>query len=198
MSTNISRRHLLGATGLVLAAAAPQRARAANDKIQMGWIGTGSRGYYLLERMYQTSKDNAVVTWTCDAYTGRLARGKDRVQTMGGNNNKAARSGGGGNRQAGSGGAGNRQGGGGGNRQAVGGGGNRNWSGNRGGGNRVGGGGGGRTAAGVAIGLGLVGGLIAAEQQRQAVEQEYVEEPVMMRCPYGSYINRYGERRCRR
>jgi len=121
-----------------------------------------------------------------------------QVQTMGGNNNKAARSGGGGNRQAGSGGAGNRQGGGGGNRQAVGGGGNRNWSGNRGGGNRVGGGGGGRTAAGVAIGLGLVGGLIAAEQQRQAVEQEYVEEPVMMRCPYGSYINRYGERRCRR
>jgi hypothetical protein len=88
---------------------------------------------------------------------------------------------------------------------SSGGGGNRVGGGNR-GGNRVGGGGGGnrfngggghsgRTAAGIAVGVGLVGGLIAAEQQRQAVEQEYVEQP---RCAYGSYINRYGERRCRR
>jgi len=41
-----------------------------------------------MERMYQTSKDSAVITWVCDAYTGRLARGKDRVQTMGGNTPK--------------------------------------------------------------------------------------------------------------
>ena len=100
---------------------------------------------------------------------------------------------GGGNKQAGGGGGGNQQvgaGGGGGNR--VGGGGNR-------GGNRVGGGGGnrhsGRTAAGIAVGVGLIGGLIAAEQHRQTVEQEYIEQP---RCRYGSYINRYGEQRCRR
>jgi len=84
MSTDISRRHLLGAAGLALAAPL-ERARAANDKIQMGWIGAGSRGYYLMERMYQTSKDTAVINWVCDAYTGRIAKGKDRVQTIGGN-----------------------------------------------------------------------------------------------------------------
>jgi hypothetical protein len=110
---------------------------------------------------------------------GKKFTGSAKVSPSSGGGNKAAGSGGGGNRV----GAGNR---GGGNR--VGGGG---------GGNRFSGGGGhsGRTAAGIAVGVGLVGGLIAAEQQRQAVEQEYVEEP---RCAYGSYINRYGERRCRR
>lgn len=84
MSIEISRRQLLGTAGLALAGA-PRRARAATDKIQMGWIGAGGRGYYLMERMYQTSKDSAVINWVCDAYAPRLARGKDRVQTIGGN-----------------------------------------------------------------------------------------------------------------
>jgi hypothetical protein len=72
----------------------------------------------------------------------------------------------------------------------------------QGGGNRAasGGGGGrhtGRNAGAIAVGVGLVGGLIAAEQRQQTVEQdEYVEQAP--RCPYGSYINRFGERRCRR
>jgi hypothetical protein len=119
------------------------------------------------------------------------------VQVQGGAKTKksggggAAANGGGGNRNAG---GGNR----GGNRNAGGGGGgNRHFSG---GGHR---GHGGRTAAGIAAGVGLVGGLIAIEAARQNGpvgvyeddEEVYYEQP---RCPYGSYIGRDGYRHCRR
>jgi hypothetical protein len=94
-------------------------------------------------------------------------------------------------------------GGGGGKSGSSSGGGNKQWSGNNsGGGNRSGGGGGGsnssRNAAAIAVGVGLLGGLIAADQNRRAVETEERHYQHRSRCQYGSYINRYGERRCRR
>jgi predicted dehydrogenase len=63
-------------------------ALAANDVIHAGFIGTGSRGYYCLERLYQGCKGMAVVTAVCDTYAGNLERGKQRVQSMGGNTPK--------------------------------------------------------------------------------------------------------------
>jgi hypothetical protein len=80
-------------------------------------------------------------------------------------------------------------------------GGNKQWSGNSGGshgggghsGNHGGGGNNsGRNAAAIGAGVALLGGLIAADQERRTDQVQY------RRCPYGSYINRHGERRCRR
>lgn len=83
----ISRRGLLKTTAAALAAAA-RPVRAAGDKIAIGWIGIGSRGYYLMERLYKGSPELAQVVAICDTYSGNLAKAKDRVQTMGGNTPK--------------------------------------------------------------------------------------------------------------
>ena len=64
------------------------RAQNASGTVRIGWIGVGSRGYYLMERLYTGSKDLAQVIAVCDTYTGNLARAKDRVHTMGGNTPK--------------------------------------------------------------------------------------------------------------
>jgi predicted dehydrogenase len=63
-------------------------ALGASQKPNVGFIGAGGRGYYLMERLYAENKDTVVVTTVCDAYEGRLAKAKDRVQTMGGNTPK--------------------------------------------------------------------------------------------------------------
>lgn len=85
-SGSVSRRRFLNSSGAA-ALAAPYflGSQGANDRLTIGVIGTGGRGYYLLERFYARNKDNATVVALCDAYTGNLARAKDRVQSMGGN-----------------------------------------------------------------------------------------------------------------
>ena len=90
MSANeISRRGLLKTTAAAaLAAAAARPVRAAGDKVAIGWIGIGSRGYYLMERLYKGSPELAQVVAVCDTYADNMARAKDRVQTMGGNTPK--------------------------------------------------------------------------------------------------------------
>ena len=87
MSQNFSRRDLLKSSA-ALAAPAFLRAQGSNNKITIGWIGTGSRGDYLMQRMYVDNKDVAQVVAVCDAYTGNLARAKDRVVSTGGNTPK--------------------------------------------------------------------------------------------------------------
>jgi predicted dehydrogenase len=88
MSDNLSRRKFVKTSAAAIAAApAVLPALGANNKITMGWIGAGSRGYYLMERMYK-GNNNAEVVAVCDAYEGHLTRAKDRVQTMGGNTPK--------------------------------------------------------------------------------------------------------------
>ena len=86
----LSRRSFLaGAAGMALAVApGALPALGANGKVTIGWIGIGSRGYYLMERMYLGSAGLAEVTAVCDTYAGHLTRAKDRVQTMGGNSPK--------------------------------------------------------------------------------------------------------------
>ncbi|MCX6625155.1 MAG: Gfo/Idh/MocA family oxidoreductase, partial [Acidobacteria bacterium] len=86
MSEDLTRRGFVGSAGAALAMGpAVLPALGANDKINVGFIGAGGRGYYLMERLYKGSAPLVTVTAVCDAYSGRLARGKDRVQTMGGN-----------------------------------------------------------------------------------------------------------------
>jgi predicted dehydrogenase len=88
MSDQLSRRGFVKkSAGAVALAAGPAilPALGANDKINIGVIGTGGRGYYLMERFYQGAASYGQIGSICDAYDGRLARGKDRVQTMGGN-----------------------------------------------------------------------------------------------------------------
>ncbi len=92
MSGEVSRRSFLHrSAGVALTPPAVLRALGANDRLNIGLIGAGGRGYYLLERLYKGVEPPYQVTWVCDAYDGRLARAKDRVQTMGGNTPKATK-----------------------------------------------------------------------------------------------------------
>jgi len=89
MKNDVSRRAFMKQSGAALAAVpAILGAQGANEKLNIGWIGAGTRGYYLMERMYAENAKVAQVTAICDAYTGNLARAKDRVQTLGGNTPK--------------------------------------------------------------------------------------------------------------
>ena len=87
MHDPLSRRGFMK-TSAALAAPGILRAQNSNNTVHVGWIGTGSRGYYLMERLYVGSGPNVQVTAVCDTYTGNLNRAKDRVQTMGKNTPK--------------------------------------------------------------------------------------------------------------
>jgi predicted dehydrogenase len=90
MQDPLSRRSFIKSSAGAAAIAAPGilRAQNSNSTVRVGLIGVGGRGYYLLERLYNGSPSLAQVTAVCDTYSGNLARGKDRVQTMGGNTPK--------------------------------------------------------------------------------------------------------------
>jgi len=85
MSQDLTRRSFVAGSA---AAAAALPALGANDVINVGFIGAGSRGYYCMERLYVGSKDLARIVAVCDTYSGYVARGKQRVETMGGNTPK--------------------------------------------------------------------------------------------------------------
>lgn len=92
MSQDFSRRNFVK-TSTVAAVAAPAllKAQGASTRLNLGWIGGGSRGNYLKERFYVGKNKNAQIGYVCDAYDGRLARAVDRVQTMGGNRPKSTK-----------------------------------------------------------------------------------------------------------
>ena len=77
-----------GAAAL-LAGPAVQSARGANDKVNIGWIGVGTRGYFCMDGLYKGNAKNIHIGAVCDTFTGNLARGKDRVQTNEGGAPKA-------------------------------------------------------------------------------------------------------------
>ncbi len=83
MPDPVSRRHFVQ-TALV-AAPAVLPAQSPNNRVTLGVIGAGSRGYYLMERLYKGSEGMFQIAAVCDTYSGNLARAKDRVQTMGRN-----------------------------------------------------------------------------------------------------------------
>ena len=72
-------------TSAALAAPALLRAQNSSNVIHVGWIGVGSRGSYLMDRMFAGSRESVQVTAVCDTYAPHLARAKDKVQTAGGN-----------------------------------------------------------------------------------------------------------------
>src|SRR5450432_1049937 len=84
--TDVSRRDFVKTAGAVTAAAAAvvnaapaiQKVRAANDQVQFGMIGTGSRGSYLLKHLKNI--DNGRCVALCDIQQEALDRG---VQTIG-------------------------------------------------------------------------------------------------------------------
>src|SRR5580693_5869581 len=87
--TDLSRRDLLKTAGAVTAAAAViqgapgiQKVRAANDQVQFGMIGTGSRGSYLLKHLKNI--DNGRCVALCDIQQDALDHGVDTI----GNNPK--------------------------------------------------------------------------------------------------------------
>src|SRR5579864_7879963 len=84
MANDLARRDFMkqtGAAAALLAAPAVQSVRGANGKVNIGWIGVGTRGYFCLEQMYKGNAKNVHVGAVCDTFTGHLARAKDRVQT---------------------------------------------------------------------------------------------------------------------
>jgi predicted dehydrogenase len=89
MSESVSRRNFVKASAAM--APAILSAQNVNSELQLAWIGTGSRGYYLMERAYKGNGKPFKIVATCDTYDGNLAKGKDRVQTMGGNTPKTTK-----------------------------------------------------------------------------------------------------------
>jgi predicted dehydrogenase len=86
---DLSRRDLLKTAGAVAAVAATvqgapaiQKVRAANDQVQYGMIGTGSRGSYLLKHLKNI--DNGRCVALCDINPENLKHGVDTI----GNNPK--------------------------------------------------------------------------------------------------------------
>src|SRR3954463_128596 len=82
---DLSRRDMLKTAGAVTAVAAVvqgapaiQKVRAANDQVQYGMIGTGSRGSYLLKHLKNI--DNGRCVALCDIQPQNLEHG---VQTIG-------------------------------------------------------------------------------------------------------------------
>ena len=84
---DVSRRDLLKAAGAVTAVAAVtanrapaiQKVRAANDQVQFGMIGTGSRGSYLLKHL--KGIDNGRCVALCDINAENLKHGVDTIGT---------------------------------------------------------------------------------------------------------------------
>ena len=90
MTDGLSRRSFMKRSAGTALAVGPaiRPALGANDKVTVGWIGTGSRGNYVMEMMYKAIPEAVAVTALCDTFQGNLAKGKDRVQTLGKNTPK--------------------------------------------------------------------------------------------------------------
>ena len=90
MSADLSRRTFVASTTAATLVSAPGilSAQGANSKINIGWIGTGSRGNHVMDMMYKSGVKDVVVTAVCDTYDGHRNRAVDRVATWGGNKPK--------------------------------------------------------------------------------------------------------------
>src|SRR5882724_11699021 len=84
MSDRIPRRDFLKTSTAAAALGAPAILKAQNtsDKLNIGWIGVGTRGYAGLDWLHKAEPQGVAVTAICDTYTGHIARAKDRIQTI--------------------------------------------------------------------------------------------------------------------
>jgi predicted dehydrogenase len=83
---DVSRRDFVMAAGAVTAAAATvtaapfiQKVKAANDQVQYGFIGTGSRGSYLLKHLKGIDSGRCVAL--CDNWDENLKKGAETIAT---------------------------------------------------------------------------------------------------------------------
>ena len=84
MAAEVDRRSFLKAAALA-AGPAIISARGANQKINIGWIGVGTRGNAAIEWLRNATPDDVAVTAVCDTYQGYIARAKNRVKSVWGN-----------------------------------------------------------------------------------------------------------------
>jgi len=84
MSAEVNRRSFLK-TAALAAGPALISARGANQKINIGWIGVGTRGYAALQWLHTAAPTDVTITALCDTYQGYIARAKDRMKTIWGN-----------------------------------------------------------------------------------------------------------------
>ncbi len=81
MADELNRRNFLKAAAIA-AGPAVITARGANDKINIGWIGVGTRGYAGLDWLHTAAANDVQVSAICDTYQGYIARAQDRLQTV--------------------------------------------------------------------------------------------------------------------
>jgi predicted dehydrogenase len=80
MSDSVSRRSFVRTAAISAAPALLPRLSAAGE-ITMGFIGTGGRGNYLMQRLHAGAAARVKVLGVCDTYQGHLNRAKDMVQS---------------------------------------------------------------------------------------------------------------------
>ena len=81
MAEELNRRNFLKAAAIA-AGPAVISARGQNDKLNIGWIGVGTRGYASLDWMHTAAPNDVQITNICDTYQGYIARAKDRMNTI--------------------------------------------------------------------------------------------------------------------
>jgi len=87
MADELKRRDFLKAAAIA-AGPAVIAARGANDKVNIGWIGVGTRGYAGLDWLHTAAANDVQITAICDTYQGYLNRAQDRLQTIWGSKAK--------------------------------------------------------------------------------------------------------------
>ena len=87
MADELNRRNFLKAAAIA-AGPAVISAQGANDKVNIGWIGVGTRGYAGLDWLHTAAANEVQITAICDTYQGYIARAQDRLQTVWGNKAK--------------------------------------------------------------------------------------------------------------
>jgi len=87
MADELNRRSFLKAAAIA-AGPAVISAQGANDKVNVGWIGVGTRGYAGLDWLHTAAANDVQITAICDTYQGYIARAQDRMQTVWGNKPK--------------------------------------------------------------------------------------------------------------
>ena len=87
MADELNRRSFLKAAAIA-AGPAVISAQGANDKVNIGWIGVGTRGYAGLDWLHTAAANDVQITAICDTYQGYIARAQDRMQTVWGNKPK--------------------------------------------------------------------------------------------------------------
>ena len=61
---------------------APQRVLGANDRVNIGWIGVGTRGSAGLGWLHTAAPNDSQITAICDTYQGYVSRAKDIMKTV--------------------------------------------------------------------------------------------------------------------